>query len=181
MAASAAISPTGGEVKDLYEMGEIPPLGHVPAKMYAWAIRRERHGPPEQSHQLEVLPVWELTFDNLPDSHAAIATARVKHDLAYQERWGINQQPARELPPALVARLHHTSKRIYRALELDGYARVDFRLQPDGRFFFLEANPNPEIAEREEFASAALAAGLSYPALLTRILRLALARTGPSR
>ena len=35
MAASAAVGPTGGEVKDLYEMGEIPPLGHVPAKMYA--------------------------------------------------------------------------------------------------------------------------------------------------
>ncbi|RZK97585.1 MAG: crotonyl-CoA carboxylase/reductase, partial [Methylobacterium sp.] len=53
MAASAALQPAGagtGEVKDLYEMGEIPPLGHVPAKMYAWAIRRERHGPPEQSH-----------------------------------------------------------------------------------------------------------------------------------
>ena len=31
-------------VKDLYEIGEIPPLGHVPKNMYAWAIRRERHG-----------------------------------------------------------------------------------------------------------------------------------------
>ena len=41
--------------KDLYEIGEIPPLGHVPAKMYAWAIRRERHGEPDQSFQLEVV------------------------------------------------------------------------------------------------------------------------------
>ncbi len=47
-------------VKDLYEIGEIPPLGHVPAKMYAWAIRRDRHGPPEQSMQVEVVPTWEL-------------------------------------------------------------------------------------------------------------------------
>ncbi len=46
--------------KDLYELGEMPPLGHVPAKMYAWAIRRERHGPPEQAMQLEVLPTWEI-------------------------------------------------------------------------------------------------------------------------
>jgi len=65
MAASAALQPAGGEVKDLYEMGEIPPLGHVPAKMYAWAIRRERHGPPEQSHQLEVLPVWSIGDDEV--------------------------------------------------------------------------------------------------------------------
>ena len=41
--------------KDLYEVGEIPPLGHVPAKMYAWAIRRERHGEPDESFQLEVV------------------------------------------------------------------------------------------------------------------------------
>ena len=49
---AAALSETGttlpaGEIKDLYEVGEIPPLGHVPSKMYAWAIRKERHGVPE--------------------------------------------------------------------------------------------------------------------------------------
>ena len=33
--------------KDLYEIGAIPPLGHVPASMYAWVVRKERHGPPE--------------------------------------------------------------------------------------------------------------------------------------
>ncbi|WP_018633173.1 crotonyl-CoA carboxylase/reductase [Neomegalonema perideroedes] len=41
--------------KDLYEVGEIPPLGHTPSKMYAWAIRRERHGEPEKSFALEVV------------------------------------------------------------------------------------------------------------------------------
>jgi len=41
--------------KDLYEVGEIPPLGHVPKRMYAWAIRRERHGPPEEAMQVEVV------------------------------------------------------------------------------------------------------------------------------
>ena len=46
--------------KDLYEVGEIPPLGHVPAKMYAWAIRRERHGEPEKAMQLEVVPTPAL-------------------------------------------------------------------------------------------------------------------------
>jgi D-alanine-D-alanine ligase len=72
--------------------------------------------------------------------------------------------------------LHHTSKRIYRALELDGYARIDFRLTADGRFYFLEANPNPEIAESEEFAQSASVAGMSYPRLLERIVRLGLSR-----
>lgn len=53
-------------VKDLYEIGEIPPLGHVPKQMYAWAIRQERQGEPEQAMQLEVLPTWEL------DSHEVL-------------------------------------------------------------------------------------------------------------
>ena len=54
---------SGSEPKDLYEIGEIPPLGVVPARMYAWAIRRDRHGPPETSMQVEVVPTWEI------DSH----------------------------------------------------------------------------------------------------------------
>src|SRR3954463_14242907 len=47
-------------VKDLYEIGEIPPLGHVPGRMHAWVIRKERHGPPETSMQIEVVPTWPI-------------------------------------------------------------------------------------------------------------------------
>jgi len=50
----------GQEKKDLYELGEIPPLGHVPKQMYAWVIRRERHGPPETAMQIEVVDVPPL-------------------------------------------------------------------------------------------------------------------------
>jgi hypothetical protein len=63
MAAVAQLK-TGGP-KALYEIGEIPPLGHVPEKMYAWAIRRERHGPPEDSMQLEVVPTWSIADDEV--------------------------------------------------------------------------------------------------------------------
>ncbi|HMT14096.1 MAG TPA: crotonyl-CoA carboxylase/reductase, partial [Aestuariivirga sp.] len=52
-------------LKDLYEIGEIPPLGHVPANMYAWAIRQDRHGPPESSFQVEVVPTWEIGEDEV--------------------------------------------------------------------------------------------------------------------
>ena len=53
-------------VKDLYELGEIPPLGHVPKEMYAWAIRQDRHGPPDEAMQVEVLPTWDI------DSHEVL-------------------------------------------------------------------------------------------------------------
>ena len=53
------------ELKDLYEIGEMPPLGHVPGNMYAWAIRRERHGAPDQAMQVEVLPTPEIGEDEV--------------------------------------------------------------------------------------------------------------------
>ncbi len=46
--------------KDLYEVGEIPPMGHVPAQMYAWTIRRERHGEPDKAFQIEVVDTPKL-------------------------------------------------------------------------------------------------------------------------
>ncbi|MCO6383223.1 crotonyl-CoA carboxylase/reductase [Oceanicola sp. 502str15] len=53
-------APYEAEEKELYEIGEMPPLGYVPPKMYAWAIRRERHGEPDVSFKQEVLPTWEI-------------------------------------------------------------------------------------------------------------------------
>ena len=60
----------------------------------------------------------------------------------------------------------------------DGYCRIDFRLAADGTPYFIEANPNPEIAPGEEFAQAALHAGTSYQDLLNKILLLGLQRAG---
>ncbi|GAB4236768.1 MAG: crotonyl-CoA carboxylase/reductase [Methyloligellaceae bacterium] len=62
-AALAQVGKPEGDYKDLYDIGEIPPLGHVPKKMHAWVIRQDRHGPPDSAMQLEVVPTWEL------DSH----------------------------------------------------------------------------------------------------------------
>jgi D-alanine-D-alanine ligase len=126
--------------------------------------------------RLLVLPVWELQFKNMPQGDWLIATEKVKHDTGYQERRGILHGPAKDLTPELAARIQSLAKRIYRTLELDGYARIDFRLAADGTPYFLEANPNPEIAENEEFATAARHVGLSYPDLLHRIVALGMRR-----
>ncbi len=52
---ASSASPSSDQLKDLYEVGEIPPLGHVPKQMYGWVIRRERHGEPEKAMQIEVV------------------------------------------------------------------------------------------------------------------------------
>lgn len=126
--------------------------------------------------RLLALPAWELVADNLPENRPFIATAKVKHDVRYQEKAGIRHEPADGLSDVLRARMAHTAKRIYRVLELDGYARIDFRLAADGRIFFLDANPNPDISDREEFSAAAAHVGIGYPDLLQRILGLAMSR-----
>jgi len=130
------------------------------------------------NERLRVLPIWELEFGSLPQGARAIATEKAKHNLEYQQRHDIVVGPAKDLSPQLVASIERAAKRIYRTLELDGYARIDFRLSADGIPYYIEANPNPEIAKVEEFASAALHAGIEYPELIQRIVALGISRAG---
>ncbi|HUP48649.1 MAG TPA: D-alanine--D-alanine ligase [Thermoanaerobaculia bacterium] len=131
--------------------------------------------------RLQVLPTWELVFENMPPGAVPIATAHVKHDPEYQRRRGIYQQHAADLDEALREHIVKTTKRITRILDLDAYNRIDYRLSADGKLYFLEANPNPDIARSEEFASAAEEAGIAYPALIQRVLDLGLQRAAAGR
>jgi D-alanine-D-alanine ligase len=128
------------------------------------------------NERLDVFPVWEMSFAQMPDNRWKIATERVKWSTRYQKRHGIMTDAA--------ARITNIAKRTYRALDLSGYARIDIRLDDEGRPFVLEANPNPNLAYGEDFAESAEKLGVSYEALLDRIIRLGLrwepARTGSS-
>jgi D-alanine-D-alanine ligase len=123
------------------------------------------------NERLRTLPVWEMDFGTLPDVMAGIATRKVKWDRRYQQKHGIRTGAAQNLPEGCAAYLDKLSKRIFRALYLSGYARMDFRMRPDGSMFVLEANCNPNISREEDFAESALATGLEYPALLEQIIR----------
>ncbi|MEQ1859658.1 MAG: hypothetical protein ABMA13_06965 [Chthoniobacteraceae bacterium] len=124
--------------------------------------------------QLRVLPIRELVFREVPPDEPKIATYRAKWDEEYRKKWGLQNQFAEGLDPALVAGIERTCKRIYRLLTIDGYARIDLRLNAAGEVYFIEANPNPILAEDEDFAQSAARAGLAYPQLIERIIRLGL-------
>jgi D-alanine-D-alanine ligase len=126
------------------------------------------------NRRLRTFPVWEMRFDNLPEGSEPIATERAKYDPAYQERVGIRVGAARGLPEGAARRIDRMARRVYRALGLSGYARLDLRMAPDGRVFVIEANATPDVQKEEDFAQSARAGGLDYPALLQRILDLAL-------
>jgi D-alanine-D-alanine ligase len=133
------------------------------------------------NRRLETFPVWEMRFETLGPRTRAIATERAKWDAGYQKRRGIRTGRARRLPAAVVSRIHGLCRRAWRVLDLNGYARMDFRLRPDGRLVLLEANPNPDLAHDEDFAGSARAAGVPYERLIDRILRLAVRRHGERR
>ena len=122
------------------------------------------------NQRAQVLPVWEMTFAKMPEGQHRIATERVKWNAKYQEKVGIATGEAKDLPEGIADRVQHVSKRVFKVLELSGYARVDLRLDSQGQIHVLEANPNPQIARSEDFAESAKHAGMNYPALLQRIL-----------
>ena len=124
--------------------------------------------------RLEAFPVWEMSFNNWPEGHARIATEKVKWSYRYQVKRGIQTGPA-EMPEAQQREIVHLCKRVYRALGLSGYARLDLRLTPAGEVWLIEANGNPDLAHDEDFAKSARVGGLEYEQLIERILKLGLA------
>ncbi len=123
--------------------------------------------------RLRTFTPWELIMHRLPEGAPNIATSKLKWSYAHQEQVGLETRPA-ELTPEQERKLINLSKRIFRALFLSGYARLDFRMSEAGEFYLLEANPNPCLAYGEDFAEGVETAGLCYEDLLDTILRLGL-------
>jgi D-alanine-D-alanine ligase len=121
------------------------------------------------NQRLEVFPVWELRWDKMPDDGRLIMTDRAKWNTNYQKKYGVMTGPA-ELTPEQRGAIQRLCKRVYRILDLSGYARVDLRMDPSGRVYVLEANPNPQLAYGEDFAESAEHGGISYEQLLQKIL-----------
>jgi len=126
------------------------------------------------NHRLEAFPIRELIFKEVPPDEPKIATYKAKWDEEYRKKWGLKNQFAQNLDPAVIRNIQETCKRIYHLLTIDGYARIDLRLTSDNKVYFIEANPNPILAKDEDFAQSAMKAGASYPQLIDRILRLGL-------
>lgn len=120
--------------------------------------------------KLTVFPIRELVFREVPPNEPKIATYKAKWDEEYRKRWGLQNQFPEDLAPALIAEIEDVCKRIYRLLTIEGYARIDLRLTADNKIYFIEANPNPILAEDEDFAQAAAKTGLAYPKLIDRII-----------
>jgi D-alanine-D-alanine ligase len=125
--------------------------------------------------RVTTLPVWEMDFGTLSRVQARIATRKVKWDRKYQAKHGIATHAAQDLAAEQQRHLSHLAKRIYRALHMTGFARMDLRMREDGSVFLLEANANPNLSYGEDFAESAAVAGIDYDTLVNRIVNLGLA------
>lgn len=131
------------------------------------------------NNRLQTFPVWEMSFSKMPENNWKIATERVKWSVNYQKKHGIDTAVA-ALPDDMSAKVQHLAKRVYRALDLSGYARIDLRMKATGELSVIEANPNPQLAHGEDFAESAQGAGVTYAKLIERIIGLGL-QWQPSR
>jgi D-alanine-D-alanine ligase len=136
--------------------------------------------------EAEALPVMELDFSGLPAGAPRIAS--------WEAKWGADGSGAgaeaekseefagtrsifpTDLPDELVERMQRTAVEAFQALRLRDYARIDLRLSADGEIFVIEVNPNCYLERKAEFARAAERDGISYHALIARIVELAAAR-----
>src|SRR5207249_199782 len=81
-----------------------------------------------------------------------------------------------ELPDELRARLQKVALDAYRALRVRDYGRIDLRLTETGEIYVIEVNASCYLEQSSEFASAAAAAGVDYPALINHIVEAATQR-----
>ena len=124
----------------------------------------------------EALPVIELDLSKLPEGRPRIAGAEVKWGKGTRAYRDTKSAIAEGLPEETTALLQQTAVSVFQALELRDYARIDMRLRPDGRVAVIEANPNPWLASKAEFAMAARKSGRNYTQLIEEILDLSVAR-----
>ena len=126
------------------------------------------------NRQLKVYPIWEMIFENARPGHPQIATSRGKWDIEHQKKLGIKTVRAQGIPKDIEKKINNVCKRVYKALSLSGYARIDLRLREDGEVFVIEANPNPNLSFGEDFSESAENIGITYDALLQKIMTLGL-------
>ncbi len=122
------------------------------------------------NHRLTVFPPREIFFSQVPEDVPKFATFHAKWNDSYREKWGIRNGPAGPLPEDLTGHLTDLARKVYRLLKIRGFGRIDVRLTPKGEVYVIEANPNPCLAQDEDFAQSACLAGVSYDKLIQEIL-----------
>jgi len=139
----------------------------VPGRELNVALLAERSGP-------RALPVAEIRFDAFPADKPRIVGYAAKWDAdSFEYR---NTPRSFDVEPELAASLRRVALDCWALLRLDGYARVDFRVDERGTPWVLEVNANPCLSPDAGFVAALAEAGIGYEAAIARLIDDALER-----
>jgi D-alanine-D-alanine ligase len=123
---------------------------------------------------LRLMPILEVDFSGYPAALVPVYSSAHKNDLGHLFRF---QCPA-SLPEELAGEIRRLTRAAFAVTGCRDYARVDFRLTPDGRLFILEINALPGITPRSDLTIMARAQGQTHPELVASVLQAALRRYG---
>jgi D-alanine-D-alanine ligase len=124
----------------------------------------------------QALPLVELDLSRLPEGTPRIASYDVKFEKETQAHKLTKSHLVSDLEEEMITKLQETGLAAYQAVKLRDYGRVDMRLTPKGEIYVIEANPNPWLSSKQEFAMAAKASGRSYTDLIGEIVEMAVTR-----
>jgi len=122
--------------------------------------------------KITIFKPWEVFFEEVSDEDPKIATYKVKWDLKYRKKWGIKNALAKDLDKETIRKMNEVCKKIFKIFLMSGYGRIDLRVKENGDVYFIEANPNPSLANDDDFASAGIQSGLSYSEIIAKIISL---------
>ena len=125
------------------------------------------------NENLKVFPPRELFFKQKAEDEPKFATYKSKWDQAYRKKWGIDTAFASEFSEPMQKKLNDVCKKIYRLLGIQGFGRIDLRIKGED-IYFIEANPNPSIGKKEDYALSAHKGGVDYEDLIAKIVSLSL-------
>ena len=119
----------------------------------------------------QVLPPAEIVFEDYPPEKPHIVGYKAKwQEDSFEFNHTVHQFQHPPKDDALLEKLKEAALLCWHAFQLRGYARVDFRVDKEGRPWVLEINANPCISPDSGFVAAADKAGLSFTSIVQRII-----------
>lgn len=150
---------------------------HQPALVEEFIDGRELNvGLVETNGKVGVLPISEIDYSGFPEEVPKIC--------GYEAKWvtdSYEYQKSKPVCPAplewvMKKRVEHIAVRVFKLFECRDYARVDIRIDRDGKIYVLEVNPNPDISPQSGMARAIKVQGMDYTEFVRVLLERALQR-----
>jgi D-alanine-D-alanine ligase len=130
----------------------------------------------ETNGNVSVLPISEIDYSEFPEGVPKIC--------GYEAKWiteSVEYQKSKPICPAplewvMQKRVEHLAVRVFNLFGCRDYARVDMRIDRDGKIYILEVNPNPDISPQSGMNRALKVRGMTYEEFVGRLLERALIR-----